>query len=174
MTCINLRLSGRKRQQNKKITNTFPWQPHQKVDKTPYPKETNTNNGLSQLQDGFPMSKASFNNEKKNLPRMKNFLCTLTLTELKVFYSQSLSQISILKVSICLSANIRTVSDLSTIQFRLIFKGHKSLEYCCLVILLTSNFLISYAESNDSISYPYCAIRHYNIIFHTTVFTFHS
>jgi hypothetical protein len=27
----------------------------------------------------------------------------------------------------------RTASDLSTIQFRLIFKGHKSLEYWCLV-----------------------------------------
>jgi hypothetical protein len=25
------------------------------------------------------MSKASFNNEKKNLPRMKNFMCTLPL-----------------------------------------------------------------------------------------------
>ena len=34
-------------------------------------------------------------------------------------------------------------------QFRLIFKGHKSLEYCCLVIHLTSVSTISYAESNE-------------------------
>jgi hypothetical protein len=54
-----------KKATKQKITNTFPWQPHQKVDKTPYPKETSTNNDLSQLQDGFPMSKASFKNEKK-------------------------------------------------------------------------------------------------------------
>jgi hypothetical protein len=47
--------------------------------------------------------------------------------------------------------DIRTASDLSTIQFRLIFKGHKSLEYCCLVIHLTSVNTISYAESNDGI-----------------------
>ena len=33
-------------------------------------------------------------------------------------------------------------------QFRLIFKGNKSLEYCCLVIHLTSVSTISYAESN--------------------------
>ena len=52
----------------------------------------------------------------------------------------------------------RTASDLSTIQFRLIFKGHKSLEYCCLVIPqltvvihLTSVSTISYAESNGGI-----------------------
>ena len=31
-------------------------------------------------------------------------------------------------------STIRTASNLSTIQFRLIFKGHKSLEYWCLVI----------------------------------------
>ena len=43
---------------------------------------------------------------------------------------------------------IRTASDLSTTQFRLIFKGHKSLEYWCLVIHLTSVITISYAESN--------------------------
>jgi hypothetical protein len=43
---------------------------------------------------------------------------------------------------------IRTASDLSTMQFRLIFKGHKSLEYWCLVIHLTSVSTISYAESN--------------------------
>ena len=45
------------------------------------------------------------------------------------------------------------LSDLSTIQFRLIFqdKGHKSLEYCCLVIHLTSVSTISYAESNGGI-----------------------
>ena len=45
------------------------------------------------------------------------------------------------------------LSDLSTIQFRLIFKdkGHKSLEYCCLVIHLTSASTISYAESNGGI-----------------------
>jgi hypothetical protein len=46
---------------------------------------------------------------------------------------------------------IRTASDLSTIQFdqfRLIFKGHKSLEYRCLVIHLISVSTISYAESN--------------------------
>ena len=45
----------------------------------------------------------------------------------------------------------RTASDLSTIQFRLIFKGHKSLEYWCLVIHLTSVSTISYAESNGGI-----------------------
>jgi hypothetical protein len=51
----------------------------------------------------------------------------------------------------------RTASDLSTIrfvnniQFRLIFKGHKSLEYWWLVIHLTSVSTISYAESNDGI-----------------------
>ena len=45
----------------------------------------------------------------------------------------------------------RTASDLSTIQFRLIFKGHKSLEYWCLVIHLTSLSTISYAESNGGI-----------------------
>ena len=44
-----------------------------------------------------------------------------------------------------------TASDLSTIQFRLIFKGHKSLEHCCLVIHLTSVNAISYAESNGGI-----------------------
>ena len=36
-------------------------------------------------------------------------------------------------------------------QFCLIFKGHKSLEYCCLVIHLTSVSTISYAESNSGI-----------------------
>jgi hypothetical protein len=46
---------------------------------------------------------------------------------------------------------MHTASDLSTIQFRLIFKGHKSLEYCCLVIHLTSVSTISYAESNGGI-----------------------
>jgi hypothetical protein len=45
----------------------------------------------------------------------------------------------------------RTASDLSTIQFRLIFKGHKSLEYWCLVIHLTYVSTISYAESNGGI-----------------------
>jgi hypothetical protein len=45
----------------------------------------------------------------------------------------------------------RTASDLSTIQFRLIFKGHKSLEYWCLIIHLTSVSTISYAESNGGI-----------------------
>ena len=40
---------------------------------------------------------------------------------------------------------------MSTIQFRLIFKGHKSLEHCCLVIHLTSVSTISYAESNGGI-----------------------
>jgi hypothetical protein len=43
------------------------------------------------------------------------------------------------------------LSELSTIQFRLTFKGHKSLEYCCLVIHLTSVSTISYAESNGGI-----------------------
>ena len=46
------------------------------------------------------------------------------------------------------------LSDLSTIQFHLIFKdkGHKSLEYCCLVIHLTSVIsTISNAESNGGI-----------------------
>jgi hypothetical protein len=46
---------------------------------------------------------------------------------------------------------IRTASNLSTIQFRLSFKGRKSLEYCCLVIHLTSVSTISYAESNGGI-----------------------
>ena len=36
-------------------------------------------------------------------------------------------------------------------QFHLSFKGHKSLEYCCLVIHLTSVSIISYAESNGGI-----------------------
>ena len=53
-----------------------------------------------------------------------------------------------MKRSACDLATIRTASDLSTIQFRLIFKGHKSLEYWCLVIHLTSVSTISYAESN--------------------------
>ena len=58
-------------------------------------------------------------------------------------------------------ANIRTASYLSTItncerlttiQFRLIFKGHKSLEYTgCFMIHLTSAVTISYAESNGGI-----------------------
>ena len=43
------------------------------------------------------------------------------------------------------------LGDLSTIQFRLTFKGHKSLEYCCLVIHSTSVSIISYAESNGGI-----------------------
>jgi hypothetical protein len=45
------------------------------------------------------------------------------------------------------------LSDLWTIQFRLAFKdkGHKSLEYCCLVIHLTSISAVSYAESNGGI-----------------------
>ena len=42
------------------------------------------------------------------------------------------------------------LSDLS-MQFHLSFKGHKSLEYCCLVIHLTSVSIISYAESNGGI-----------------------
>jgi hypothetical protein len=42
---------------------------------------------------------------------------------------------------------------LSTIQFRLAFKDkrHKPLEYCCVVIHLTSISTISYAESNGGI-----------------------
>jgi hypothetical protein len=49
-------------------------------------------------------------------------------------------------------STIRTASDLLTIQFRLIFKGHKSLEYWCLVIHLKSvSTIISYAESNGGI-----------------------
>jgi hypothetical protein len=43
------------------------------------------------------------------------------------------------------------LSDLWTIQFRLSFKGHKSLEYCCLVIHLTSVSIISFAESDGGI-----------------------
>ena len=45
------------------------------------------------------------------------------------------------------------LSDLFRKQFRLDFKdkGHKSLEYCCLVIHLTSVSTISYAESNGDI-----------------------
>ena len=42
------------------------------------------------------------------------------------------------------------LSDLS-MQFHLSFKGHKSLEYCCLVIHLTSVSIISYAEWNGGI-----------------------
>jgi hypothetical protein len=42
-------------------------------------------------------------------------------------------------------STIRTACDLSTIQFRLIFKGHKALEH------LTSVSTISYAESNGGI-----------------------
>jgi hypothetical protein len=45
----------------------------------------------------------------------------------------------------------RTASDLSTMQFRLIFKGHKSLEYWCLVIHFKSVSTTSYAESNGGI-----------------------
>jgi hypothetical protein len=69
------------------------------------------------------------------------------------------------------NSTIHTASNLSTIQYRFIFKGHKSLEYCCLVIDLTSVSTISYAEWYF---YPYCTIMHYkyNIIFHTTVFMF--
>jgi hypothetical protein len=48
-------------------------------------------------------------------------------------------------------STIHTASDLLTIQFRLIFKGHKSLEYWCLVIHLKSVSTISYAESNGGI-----------------------
>jgi hypothetical protein len=53
-----------------------------------------------------------------------------------------------------------TASDLSTIQFRLIFKGHKSLEYLCLVIHLTSVSTISYAESNGGI---FILMRHFSL-----------
>jgi hypothetical protein len=49
-------------------------------------------------------------------------------------------------------STIRTASDSSTIQFRLIFKGHKSLEYTgCFMIHLASAITISYAESNGGI-----------------------
>ena len=47
--------------------------------------------------------------------------------------------------------NINFESDLSTIQFRLTFKGHISTEYCCLVMNLASISTISYADSNDGI-----------------------
>ena len=47
--------------------------------------------------------------------------------------------------------NINFESDLSTIQFRLTFKGHISPEYCCLVMNLASVSTISYADSNDGI-----------------------
>jgi hypothetical protein len=52
-----------------------------------------------------------------------------------------------------LTASLIILSNLSTIQFRLAFKdkGHKSLEYCCLVIHLTFLSTISYAESNGGI-----------------------
>jgi hypothetical protein len=59
------------------------------------------------------------------------------------------------------------LSDLSTTQFRSIFKdkGHKSLEYCCLVIHLTSVIsTISNAESNGSIFIPIAPLgitKHY-------------
>jgi hypothetical protein len=49
------------------------------------------------------------------------------------------------------------LSDLSTMQSRLIFKGHKSLEYCCLVIHLTSVSTISNAEFERWYFYPYWA-----------------
>ena len=47
----------------------------------------------------------------------------------------------------------RTASDLSinTISLDFQFKGHKSLEYWCLVTHLTSVSTISYAESNGGI-----------------------
>ena len=66
-----------------------------------------------------------------------------------ISYAESNSGIFILIAPLGIT-NIRAnvVSDLSTIQFRLIFKGHKSLEYWCLVIHLTSVSTISYAESN--------------------------
>jgi hypothetical protein len=43
------------------------------------------------------------------------------------------------------------LSDLSTIQFRVTFKGHKSLEYCCLVMNFAPVSTISYGDSNDGI-----------------------
>jgi hypothetical protein len=69
------------------------------------------------------------------------------LMSLQTIYSINYGQTYVVRV-ICQQI-IRTASDLSTIQFRLIFKGHKSLEYWCLVIHLTSVSTISlYAESN--------------------------
>ena len=72
-----------------------------------------------------------------------------------VYYFHSLSGTILNFVALSEKAwsKIRTASDLSTIQFhefRLIFKGHKSLEYCCLVIHLTSVSTLSYAESNGT------------------------
>jgi hypothetical protein len=43
------------------------------------------------------------------------------------------------------------LSDLSTISLGLKYKVHKSLEYCCLVLHLTSVSKICYAESNSGI-----------------------
>jgi hypothetical protein len=51
----------------------------------------------------------------------------------------------------CIFNYLIILSDLSTMQSRLTFKGHKSLEFCCLVIHLTSISTISYAESNGGI-----------------------
>ena len=56
---------------------------------------------------------------------------------------------------------------ISTTQFRLIFKdkGHKSLEYCCLVIHLTSVIsTISNAESNGGIFILIAPFRHYKTL----------
>jgi hypothetical protein len=61
---------------------------------------------------------------------------------------------------------------LSTIQFRLIFKGHQSQKYCCLVIHLTSVNTISYAESNDFIFIlKLLALRHYSLGITISYFT---
>jgi hypothetical protein len=65
---------------------------------------------------------------------------------------------------------ICTASDLSTIQFRLIFKGHKSLEYCCFVIHLTSVNTISYdfypLLRHQALQYH---ISHYTTLHYTTL-----
>jgi hypothetical protein len=57
---------------------------------------------------------------------------------------------------------ICTVSDLSTNTMSLDFqfKGHKSLEYWCLVIHLTSVSTISYAESNVLNGGIFTLLRH--------------
>ena len=61
---------------------------------------------------------------------------------------------TVVAVCVHLTHGQNTTLGSMTIQFRLIFKGkgHKSLEYCCLVIHLTSVIsTISNAESNGGI-----------------------
>ena len=65
----------------------------------------------------------------------------------------TIPQLSRIKRTAFFIISLIILSNLSTIQFRLAFKDkrHKPLEYCCLVIHLTSVSTISYAESNGGI-----------------------